>query len=180
MEYDVVCAGFGGQGILVIGNLLAYAAMEEGYNATFFPSYGVEMRGGTANCNVVISDGEIGSPIVGHPRSGIIMNRPSLTKFEPLLKEEGLIVLNQSLVGAELVTRKDLAVVQVPCLELAKEVGNERLANMVMLGAYVQKTGIIKLKTVESIMPEAFSAHYHKLIPNNIKALNAGARHVRD
>jgi 2-oxoglutarate ferredoxin oxidoreductase subunit gamma len=175
MEFDVVCAGFGGQGIMVMGNLLAYAAMDEGRNVTFFPSYGPEMRGGTANCTVVISNGEIGSPIVGHPRCTIIMNHPSLTKFELLMRPKGLLMLNRSLVDPGLIQRQDLKVISVPLLDLARMVGNDRLANMVMLGAFAQTTGIVKLSTVESVMEHAFAAHYHRLIPKNIEALRKGA-----
>lgn len=178
MEFDVICAGFGGQGIMVMGNLLAYAAMDEGRNVTFFPSYGPEMRGGTANCTVVISNGEIGSPIVGHPVSTIIMNHPSLTKFEPLMRPDGLMMLNSSLVDSSHVQRSDIRVVAVPSIDLAREVGNDRLVNMVMLGAFVQSSGVVELSSVESVMEAAFSPHYHKLIPKNIEAVRKGAGFV--
>jgi 2-oxoglutarate ferredoxin oxidoreductase subunit gamma len=180
MEFNVIFAGFGGQGIMVMGNLLAYAAMDEGQNVTFFPSYGPEMRGGTANCTVVISNGEIGSPIIGHPRTSVIMNQPSLGKFEPLMQPNGLLMLNRSLVDPALVKRGDLKVVSVPLIELAREIGNDRLANMVMLGAFAQTTQTVKLSSLESVMGEAFAAHYHKLIPKNIEALRKGAEYIQE
>lgn len=175
MYYDLICAGFGGQGVLVIGNLVAEAAIQEGKNVTFFPSYGVEMRGGTANCTVVMSDEPIGSPIIGHPMSCIVMNLPSLVKFTPLIKSGGLLLVNSSLVDPNEVKRNDIELIAIPLLKVAKELGNDRLANMVALGAYCEKSGSVRLESVFEAMKEVFDEHYHHLIPKNIEAVKKGS-----
>jgi 2-oxoglutarate ferredoxin oxidoreductase subunit gamma len=175
MYYDLICAGFGGQGVLVIGNLVAEAALQEGKNATFFPSYGVEMRGGTANCTVVISDEPIGSPIIGHPLSSIVMNLPSLVKFAPLIRPDGLLLVNSSLVDPKEVKRNDIELVAIPFLKVAGELGNDRLANMVAVGAYCERTGTVSLESIFEAMKEVFDEHYHHLIPKNIEAVKRGS-----
>jgi 2-oxoglutarate ferredoxin oxidoreductase subunit gamma len=168
-------AGFGGQGVMLIGNLLAYAAIREGKNVTYLPSYGVEMRGGTANCSVVVADEEIGSPVVGRPGSLIIMNRPSLVKFEPRLQPGGVLVLNSSLVPAAECQRDDLDLVALPLNDLAREVGNDKLANMVALGALVAKTGIVALEAAKDALEDALNPKYHRMIPINQQAMDKGA-----
>ncbi len=175
MYYDMICAGFGGQGVLVIGNLISEAALQEGKNVTFFPSYGVEMRGGTANCTVVISDEPIGSPIIGHPLSCIVMNLPSLVKFTPLIRSDGLLIVNESLVDPKEITRNDLEVVSIPLLKVAGELGNDRLANMVALGAFCERSATVGLESVFEAMKEVFDEHYHHLIPTNIEAVKKGS-----
>ncbi len=175
MYYDLICAGFGGQGVLVIGNLVAEAALQEGKNVTFFPSYGVEMRGGTANCTVVISDEPIGSPIIGHPLSCIVMNLPSLVKFAPLIRPGGLLLVNSSLVDPKEVKRNDIELVAVPLLKVAGELGNDRLANMVAVGAYCGRTATVGLESVFEAMKEVFDERYHHLIPKNIEAVKKGS-----
>lgn len=167
-------AGFGGQGVMLIGNLLAYAAMEQGLNVTYIPVYGPEMRGGTANCTVVVSQEEIGSPIIQRPRSLIAMNRPSLDKFQPRVRDSGIVILNSSLIEADLADSQRLRVFPIPANELADEIGNTRMANMVALGAYVQATGIIDLAQVQESLTSVISAHYSHLIPKNSQALQAG------
>ncbi|MCK4241049.1 MAG: 2-oxoacid:acceptor oxidoreductase family protein, partial [Candidatus Atribacteria bacterium] len=147
MLEEVVIAGFGGQGVMLIGRLLAYAGMLEGKNVAWMPSYGPEMRGGTANCTVIISSEEIASPVVPYPKSIIVMNKPSLDKFEPNVKKEGLIILNDSLIDQK-VSRNDLSIVRVPANDVANELGNLKVANMVVLGAYVKKSGVVKLDTI--------------------------------
>ena len=132
----LIIAGFGGQGVLVIGNLLAYAAMKEGRHVSFLPFYGVEMRGGTADCTIVISSREIGSPVVDHAHSVIAMNQSSLVKFEPRLQSHGLLLINSSLIDSEEASRKDVHLLPVPANEIANENGNAKLANMVALGAF--------------------------------------------
>ncbi len=178
MYYDVIMAGFGGQGVMLIGNLLAYAAIREGKNVTYLPSYGVEMRGGTANCSVVVSEEEIGSPVVGHPGSLIVMNRPSLVKFAPRMRAGGVLVLNSSLVPATECPRDDVDLVALPLNELAREVGNDRLANMVALGALVAKTGVVALETVKEALEDALNPKYHQMIPVNRQAMDKGAELV--
>ncbi|SNR86914.1 2-oxoglutarate ferredoxin oxidoreductase subunit gamma [Humidesulfovibrio mexicanus] len=173
---DVIMAGFGGQGVLLIGNLLAYAGMKEKLNVTYIPVYGVEMRGGTANCTVVLSEEEIGSPIINTPKSLIIMNRPSLDKFQARLADGGLQVVNSSLVDPELVdTSGRIRTVLVPANELAEKVGNARAVNTIMLGAYVAATGVVQLATVEQSLAAVMAA---KIVPLNVTALRTGAQYA--
>lgn len=175
MTRDVIMAGFGGQGILMIGNLLSLAAMEEGRHVTYFPAYGVEMRGGTANCTVVISDEEIGSPVVGFPDACVIMNGPSLDRYLPLLKEGGDLVINSSLADPGKVTRSDVRVLAIPANDIARDlVGSQQLASMVALGAYLERTRVVPMKTVIGCIPKVVSRKYEKFIPLNIKALQEG------
>ncbi len=152
MYYDAIIAGFGGQGVLLMGNILAYAAMEEKKNVTYMPVYGVEMRGGTANCTVVISDEEIGSPIIQRPVSVIAMNLPSLEKFGPRVKKGGLLVVNQSLIPEEEVRFRGVKSIAVPSRELAAQMGNDRLSNMVMLGAAVEKSRPVRMKSLKKAL----------------------------
>ena len=181
MIRDVIMAGFGGQGILMIGNLLSIAAMEEGRHVTYFPAYGVEMRGGTANCTVVVSDEEIGSPVVGHPDACVIMNGPSLDKYLPLIKPGGTLVINRSLVDPAKVARSDIKVVAVPANDIAREVvGSPQLASMVALGAYVAATGVVSMATLKGCIPKVVSKKYERFIPLNVKALEEGESFARD
>ncbi len=173
---DVIIAGFGGQGVLLIGNLLAYAGMREKMNVTYIPVYGVEMRGGTANCTVVISSEEIGSPIITRPRSLIVMNRPSLDKFQPKLLDGGIQLVNASLVPAELVEKPGrVTSLMIPANELAEKVGNARAVNTIMLGAYVAATGAVKLSTLEDCLSAVMAP---KIVPINVTALRAGAEYA--
>ncbi len=178
MYQDAIIAGFGGQGVMLIGNLLAYAGMRNGQNVTYMPVYGPEMRGGTANCTVVVSDEEIGSPIIRSPLSLIIMNRPSLDKFQSRLQKGGLQIINSSLVDMELAEKDRVKSVAVPANDIADKLGNTRMANMVALGAYIQATGVMPLQTVIDSLENVISAHYSHLIPKNADALKAGAEHV--
>lgn len=170
---DVIMAGFGGQGVMLIGNLLAYSAMEEGRNVTYIPVYGPEMRGGTANCTVVIAEEEIGSPVIKHPLSLIIMNHPSLDKFQSLMQDGGTLVYNSSLVPVCDV-REGVGGVGVAANEIAAEIGSSKMANMVALGAYVRATGIVALATVEKCLTHVIAPHYAHLIPKNSECLRAG------
>ncbi len=180
MTADVIMAGFGGQGILMIGNLLSLAAMEEGRNVTYFPAYGVEMRGGTANCTVVISDEEIGSPVVGFPESCVIMNGPSLERYHPLVRAGGNLILNRSLVDPARVSRRDLKVLSIPASDIAKErVGSQQLASMVALGAYVAVTGVVRMPTLIDCIPKVVSKKYERFIPLNVNALKEGESFAR-
>ncbi len=175
MTRDVIMAGFGGQGILMIGNLLSLAAMEEGRHVTYFPAYGVEMRGGTANCTVVVSDEEIGSPIVGYPDACVIMNAPSLDKYMPLVKKDGDLIINASLIDPGRVDRADVRLLAIPANDIAREVvGSQQLASMVALGAYVARTGVVDMATVIGCIPKVVSKKYEKFIPLNVKALREG------
>jgi len=172
MQRDVIMAGFGGQGILLIGKMLAYAGMREGMEVSWLPSYGPEMRGGTANCTVVISDKPVGSPVIRSPRAVVAMNLPSLEKFEPDIREGGLLLINSSLInrGAE---RDDLTVVKIPANEVASELGNPRGANMVALGAYLGATDAVPIDGVIEVIRETFAAK-PAVIDVNIEALRKG------
>jgi 2-oxoglutarate ferredoxin oxidoreductase subunit gamma len=179
MYMDAIIAGFGGQGVMLIGNLLAYAGMHHGLEVTYIPVYGPEMRGGTANCTVVLSDEPIGSPIIHTPQSLIIMNGPSLTKFAPRLVDGGILVLNTSLVPEETADASRVRVIGVPANAIADGIGNTRMANMVALGAYVAATGVVPLDVVEASLSSVSSSHYSHLIPKNVEALRAGAACVK-
>lgn len=177
--YDVVISGFGGQGVLVIGNLLAYAAMSEGKHVTYLPVYGVEMRGGTANCTVVISSREIGSPVVGRPRAAIVMNLPSLIKYEPVILPKGFLMMNTSLIDLKEASRTDIEIFPVPVNEIAIENGNPKLANMVALGAFIEKTKLVRMDSLFESLGKVLDERYHHLIPSNTKAIEIGAKYVR-
>ncbi len=170
---DVIIAGFGGQGVMLIGNLLAQAGMEHGLEVSFIPVYGAEMRGGTANCTVVMDEHAIGSPLVREPLSTIILNEPSLTKFQPRLHRDGVQVVNASLVGKELLDAS-LRTVYIPVNDMAHELGNVKMSNMVALGAWLKATGALPLAEVQETIKRVTSAHSAKLIPANMKALEAG------
>ena len=176
---DVIVAGFGGQGVMLIGTLLAYAAMEDGQNVTYLPVYGPEMRGGTANCTVVISREDIGSPIIHFPRSLIAMNRPSLDKFQARVQDGGIVVINSSLVDMSLADGGRIRAVGVPANEIADGLGNTRMANMVAIGAYAQLTGVVPLDVIKASLKKVISPAYAKMIPANEQAIQAGANAVR-
>jgi len=175
MYYDAIIAGFGGQGVLFIGNLLAYAAMEEGYNVTFMPSYGVEMRGGTANCNVIISSEEIGSPVIDAPCSAIFMNLLSVERFQDFISPGGLLLFNDSLIDPSVVSRADVVQLPVPANELASELGNSQLASLVALGVYVEWTQILKKECLEEAMKRMIPPKMHeRFLEANLSALRRG------
>lgn len=179
MLEEVIIAGFGGQGVMLMGRLLAYAGMLEGKNVAWMPSYGPEMRGGTANCTVIISSEEIASPVVPYPRSIIVMNKPSLDKFEPTVQKDGLIIINESLIDQK-VKRDDVRIVRVPANDIANKLGNLRVANMVALGTYVKKSGVVKLKTIFKALEKALAGRNQKLIDLNKKALKQGEELVKE
>jgi 2-oxoglutarate ferredoxin oxidoreductase subunit gamma len=175
MYQEIVMGGVGGQGIMVIGNLLAHAAFMEDLNVTYIPIYGVEKRGGQADCTVVISNEEIGSPIVGYPQSCVIMSKPSLLKYAPKVKPRGLLLLNSSMVDPKEVPRNDLDLLPIPANEIAQELKNDRLANMVVIGAFVEKTKVVSLDTLIAALPKIFDERHHHLIPANTEAIRKGA-----
>lgn len=176
---DVIIAGFGGQGVLLIGNLLAYAGMNRNLNVTYIPVYGAEMRGGTANCTVVLSEEEIGSPVIHRPLSTIIMNRPSLDKFQSRLVDGGTQVINTSLVDMDLTEKDRIRSVPVAANDISDRLGDTRMANMVALGAYVQATGVLPLEAVIDSLPNVISPSYKHMIPKNADAIRAGADAVK-
>jgi 2-oxoglutarate ferredoxin oxidoreductase subunit gamma len=166
-------AGFGGQGIISLGQIWVYCAMKEGKNVTFFPFYGAEKRGGVARAGVIVSDGEIASPLVTTPDSALVMNGDSLPICEGCLKDGGLLVINSTLVKEE-PKRKNLKTVKIEATKLAEDAGNVRFANMVALGAMAKLTGALALTEVEDILKHFFSPDKHKFIPMNVQAIKAG------
>jgi 2-oxoglutarate ferredoxin oxidoreductase subunit gamma len=180
MYFDIIVAGFGGQGVILIGNLLAYAAMEEGRHVTYLPVYGVEMRGGTANCTVVISDQEIGSPVIHHPIAAVVMNKPSLLRFGPMVKPGGWLFVNSSLIDPKEVDCPGAKTVLVPTIELAAKAGDQRLSNMTMLGALIEETRVLPQAAVVKAFTRALDKRYHKMIPTNTTALEEGSRFIRE
>lgn len=175
MRHDLFIAGFGGQGVLLAGNLLAYAAIGEGKNVSFFPEYGVEKRGGAAMCTVVIADGEVGSPVVGNPSVMIVLNQASLDRFASKVKSGGACIVNSSLVDLSGFSRPDVQLIPIPMNELAMELGDARMVNMVAVGAYTALTGAVRGTSLEGALREALPERNHRFIPANMRAIQAGA-----
>lgn len=178
MYQGLIMSGFGGQGVISGGVLLAYAGMIDGKHVTFFPAYGAEMRGGTANCSVVISSEEIASPVVAFPDSVLVLNEPSLLRFEPRLKSGGVLYINTSLVASRS-KRTDITSVEVPANEIAEKLGNIKCANMVMLGAYAQKSGALSLEALKKSLPKVYTKASEKVLEMNRQAIDRGAEVVR-
>ena len=172
MQVEAVFAGFGGQGVMLAGKLLAEVGMELGKEVVWLPSYGPEMRGGTANCTVIIADEPIASPIISNPRDTVVMNRPSLERFCPTQKAGGFAVVNTSLITVR-PDRKDVVLVEVPANQIAIDAGSGKAANMVMLGAYVGATGLVPFDAVVAMTRHEFTRKA-KLIPLNVKCLEEG------
>jgi len=174
MYTDVMMTGFGGQGILLIGNLLAEAALFDNLNVTYMPTYGVEMRGGAANCTVVISDAEIGSPQTSAPEVLLVMSEVARLKYEPKLKPGGVYILNSTLVEVDKVARNDVEKVIIPFSQAATEMGNVKFANMLALGAYLAKRPVVKMSSIEAALKSAFAGKKPELISLNMKAIEKG------
>jgi len=172
MLIKTIFAGFGGQGVLSMGLNLAQAAMLEGKYITYLPSYGAEMRGGTANCTVAVSDEEIASPVASSPEFIVAMNQPSLIRFQNQIESGGLFFVNSSLIEAE-ISRGDIDIVEVPANSIAEELGSPRSANMVMLGAFTKKSNLVSLSSVIEALKDTLK-NKQKLIAINKKALQAG------
>jgi 2-oxoglutarate ferredoxin oxidoreductase subunit gamma len=170
-------AGFGGQGIISLGQLWVYCAMKEGLEVTFFPFYGAEKRGGIARASVVISSSEIASPLVTMPDSCVVMNEDSLPICEGMARPGALMLVNSSLVKAR-PSRKDLRVIEIPCVKLAEEIGDAKIANMVMMGALSKATGAVKLDKLEAVLKTFFPESKHGFIPLNVRAIKAGQEAV--
>jgi len=177
MQQEVIIAGFGGQGVLFAGQLLAYAAMDAGKEVTWIPSYGPEMRGGTANCTVVLSDEEIGSPFVKNPAAVLAMNLPSLDKYEDLVKPGGVLVVNTSMVNRK-VEREDIIVVSIPANEIAEKAGSKRAVNMVMIGALLANADILSLEALETALEDHLPERHMRFLPTNKAALREGATYT--
>ena len=178
MKKEYIFAGFGGQGMLLIGKFLAMACMLDGKHVSWLPSYGPEMRGGTANCSVVLSTERVGSPVFACPSELIALNLPSLLKFQDDVQAGGIIFVNSSVIE-EKVSRQDVTTYYVPCSEIAEKVGNSKASNMVMLGAYVAATKVVKPETVVEIIKEMFTGAKAKFVPADIAAFEGGMECVK-
>lgn len=172
MLVKTIFAGFGGQGVLSMGLNLAQAAMLEGKNVTYLPSYGAEVRGGTANCTVAVSDEEIASPVASSPDFVVALNQPSLVRFQNQLQSGGLLFINSSLTEAK-ISRGDIGVVEVPASGIAEEMKNPKSANMVMLGAFIKKSNLVSLASLIEGLKNTLK-NKKRLIGINKKALEAG------
>jgi 2-oxoglutarate ferredoxin oxidoreductase subunit gamma len=179
MHEEVIVSGFGGQGALFAGQLLTYTGMDEGFHVTWIPSYGPEMRGGTANCTVILSDDDIGSPIIRQPTICIVMNPPSMDKYEPLIKAGGLLVANSTLVR-DRSSRDDIETVYIPANELAAELGNVKMANVVLLGALLGMREILPVESVKRTMDEHIPERRKHIIEPNKRALDRGIAFARE
>ena len=164
-------AGSGGQGVLLMGQMVTHAAMLENKSSTFYPSYGPEMRGGTANCTVVVSDKTVSCPLIYEADYVVAMNLPSLLKFEPMLRPGGVLLLNSSWIDQE-AERGDITVHYVPANDMAAKLGNARVANMIMLGAFIRSTNVVSEASIESTIKETLGAKKQELLDINIKAFN--------
>lgn len=179
MEYSVVMSGFGGQGVLMMGELLAHCGMKAGLNVTWMPAYGVEMRGGTANCTVVLSDETIGAPITGMPQAVIAMSEPALNKFAPKLQSSGLLMINSSLVSCNGDSLgRNINTVCVPTRELAQQTGSEKMANLTMLGAFLAQSKILDFKSITGQIDTFLPPEKKKLAPSIEKALLRGKDYI--
>lgn len=177
MLSKVIFAGFGGQGVMMMGYALAYAALEEGRKVTFLPSYGVEVRGGSANCTVAVSDDEIASPVASAPEFVVVMNTPALVRFQNQVLSGGALFLNSSLTEEKPI-RGDIEIIPVPASKWAEEVGDIRAANFVMLGALSRRAGLVGLKSLENVLKTLFPARKSKLIELNRKSLRKGYEEI--
>lgn len=179
MQTEIVIAGFGGQGVMFAGQVLSYAAMDNNLEVTWIPSYGPEMRGGTANCTVVIADQEIGSPLVLNPKAAIVLNLPSLDKYEPLIVPGGVLVANASLInrGPE---RDDIETVFIPANEIAESLGDKRLTNMVALGALLERLPVLPITAIQKALDDHLPERHRRLLPINFKALESGSEFARE
>lgn len=175
MYQGIRISGFGGQGVISAGVLLAYTGILENKNVSFFPSYGAEMRGGTANCSVVIASDEVDTPIVSSPDTVIVFNEPSLAKFEPLVKRGGTLIVNTSLIKTQ-PSRNDIRVINVPCNEIADKLGNAKIMNMVALGVFAKATSAVSIDSIAKALPKVYKKLKPEVIELNVKALQEGAK----
>jgi 2-oxoglutarate ferredoxin oxidoreductase subunit gamma len=177
MHAEIVIAGFGGQGVLFAGQLLAYAGLAEGRQVTWIPSYGPEMRGGTAHCTVIISDEEIGSPLVSSPTAAVVLNTPSLERYGPLLRPGGVLIVDGALI-TERAERTDIQEIDLPAKDIAVRLGFPQIANVVLLGALIMATGVVKRETVEQMLEEHLGESHRAALEANLEALRLGGECV--
>jgi 2-oxoglutarate ferredoxin oxidoreductase subunit gamma len=179
MLIRTIISGFGGQGVLSMGSTLATAAMLEGKHVTYLPTYGVEVRGGTANCTVVVSDDEIASPVASEPECVVAMNQPSFARFQGILQSGGLLIANSSLINIES-ARNDIEIVAIPAVELAEQVGTVKVANMIMLGALIKGSNMISYEAMVKNLEAILGAGKAKLIKMNREALALGYNYTKE
>jgi len=170
-------AGSGGQGVLVMGYILSVSAMKDGKHVTYLPSYGAEVRGGTANCTVCISDEEIASPVASSPDYAVVMNKPSMIKYQHIIKSGGIMIINSSLVDAD-PTRKDIEIVKVPANDIALELGSDRALNMIMLGAFAAKTGIATQESLMNGLSIVLKGKKGEVLELNRKGMIRGSEYI--
>jgi 2-oxoglutarate ferredoxin oxidoreductase subunit gamma len=178
MHQEIIFSGFGGQGALFAGQVMTYSGMAAGYQVTWIPSYGPEMRGGTAHCTVIISERPIGSPIIRNPTIAVVLNPESMDAYEPLVRPDGLLVMNSTLVRRPS-TRDDIEAVAVPANDLASELGNVKMANIVLLGSVLALRPIVSLETVDHVLEEHLTGTKRRFIEPNKRALRRGAAYVQ-
>jgi 2-oxoglutarate ferredoxin oxidoreductase subunit gamma len=180
MQESFLFSGFGGQGVMFVGQLLAYAAMDAGLEVTWIPSYGPEMRGGTAHCTVIIGDKPVGSPVVARPDTVIAFNKPSFEKYDALVAPGGLLVANGSLIPDGNTDRTDMTLLQVPATDIAYEMGNARLANVVLLGATLKARPVLTLEDLSAALDAHIPAHRRNMLDVNLLALQRGASFAQE
>ncbi|MEH7494888.1 2-oxoacid:acceptor oxidoreductase family protein [Neobacillus niacini] len=174
MLEEILIAGFGGQGVMSMGQLIAYAGMLEGKGVSWLPSYGPEQRGGTANCAVVVSDDPVGSPLVTNPSTAIVLNNPSFEKFEHRVRPGGLLIINSSLV-TKVSERSDIEIIEITATDIAADLGNARVANMILLGAFIERTKVVTSDSIIESLKKVLSKEKYHLIEVNKQAINKGA-----
>lgn len=178
MHIKTIFSGFGGQGVIMMGYVLAMAGMYEGKNVTCLPSYGAEVRGGTANCTVVVSTEEIASPVVSEPEFAVFMNNPSLFRFQNQVQSGGTIFLNSSMIESRPI-RGDVEIVEIPANDLAKKLEEDKVTNMVMLGAFIKRSGLVSLETINRVLKDTFSSRNPEIIKLNRSALLLGYDYLK-
>jgi 2-oxoglutarate ferredoxin oxidoreductase subunit gamma len=178
MHEEIIVSGFGGQGTLFAGQLITYTAMDEGWCVTWMPSYGPEMRGGTARCTVIVSADDIGSPVIRQPSICIVMNPDSMDKYEPLVKPGGLLVVNSTLVRTKS-ERRDIECIYVPANDLAAELGNVRMANVVLLGAMLGRRSIVSVEGIKRTLDQHIPNERKRIVEPNKRALDRGVEYAR-
>jgi len=175
----MIIAGFGGQGVMLIGEIIAYAAMIEGKHVTWLPAYGPEMRGGTANCSIIVSNEEISSPVIASATDLVAFNYPSLVKFEPILASGGRLFINSSLIKEDS-TRRDITIYKIAANDIAQSLGSDKITNMVILGTVIATTSIVKKKSIIEVFNKVFIDKKAKYIPLNIQAFEEVERLARN
>lgn len=178
MLHEIVIAGFGGQGVMSMGQLIAYSGMIEDKHVSWLPSYGPEQRGGTANASVIVSDEPVGSPVISQPTAAIVLNKPSFEKFEPSVKPGGILIVNSSLIDSKS-NRDDITIIEIPATDLANEMGESRVANSIILGAFIELSKAVTIDSIVESLKKVLPERRHNLIPINKEALEKGAELVK-